>query len=84
MNVIGWLHTVDYGSLKLAFILYVILRNPWFSLEIISVSEKRIKNCIEKIIDNVFEKNDEGGLFIIMWDNDERVEVRRARRPGSQ
>ena len=31
--------------------------------EIISVSEKRMKNCIVKIIDNVFEKNDEGGLF---------------------
>ena len=31
-------------------------------LEIISVSEKRMKNCIVKIIDNVFEK-DEGGLF---------------------
>ena len=31
--------------------------------EIISVSEKRMKNCIKKIIDNVFEKNDEGGLF---------------------
>ena len=31
--------------------------------EIISVSEKRMKNCIVKIIDNVFDKNDEGGLF---------------------
>ena len=31
--------------------------------EIISVSEKRMKNCIVKIIDNVLEKNDEGGLF---------------------
>ena len=33
--------------------------------EIISVSEKRTKNyySIVKIIDNVFEKNDEGGLF---------------------
>ena len=31
--------------------------------EIISVSEKRTKNCIVKIINNVFEKNDEGGLF---------------------
>ena len=31
--------------------------------EIISVSEKRIKNCIVKIIKNIFEKNDEGGLF---------------------
>ena len=31
--------------------------------EIISVSEKRMKNCIVKIIDNVFGKNDEGGLF---------------------
>ena len=28
LNVIGWRHTVAYGSLKLAFILYVILRNP--------------------------------------------------------
>ena len=31
--------------------------------EIISVSEKRMKNCIVKIIDNDFEKNDEGGLY---------------------
>ena len=31
--------------------------------EIISVSEKRMKNCIVKIIYSVFEKNDEGGLF---------------------
>ena len=31
--------------------------------EIISVSERRMKNFIVKIIDNVFEKNDEGGLF---------------------
>ena len=31
--------------------------------EIISVSEKRMKNCIVKIIDKVFEKNDEGELF---------------------
>ena len=28
LNVIGWRHTVGYGSLKLAFILYVIFRNP--------------------------------------------------------
>ena len=28
--------------------------------EIISVSEKRMKNCIVKIINNVSEKNDEG------------------------
>ena len=25
-----------------------------------------MKNCIVKIIDNVFEKNDEGGLFPLM------------------
>ena len=34
--------------------------------EIISVSEKRIKNCIVKIANNVFEKNDEDGLFPLM------------------
>ena len=30
LNVIGWRHTVgvEYGSLKLAFTLHVILRNP--------------------------------------------------------
>ena len=28
LNVIGWRHTVEYGSLKLAFIPYVISRNP--------------------------------------------------------
>ena len=31
--------------------------------EIISISQKRMKNCIVKIIDNVFGKNDEGVLF---------------------
>ena len=31
-----------------------------------------MKNCIVKIIDNVFEKNDGGGLFPLM-DNDIRV-----------
>ena len=31
--------------------------------ETISVSEKRMKNSNVKIIHNVFEKNDEGGLF---------------------
>ena len=35
--------------------------------EIISVSEKRMKNCTVKIIDNVFEKNDEGGLFPLSY-----------------
>ena len=30
--------------------------------EIISVYEKK-KNCIAEIVDNVSEKNDEGGLF---------------------
>ena len=33
--------------------------------EIIGVSEKRMKNCIVKIINNVFE-HDEGGLFLLM------------------
>ena len=28
LNVIGWRHTVEYGSLKLASILSVILGNP--------------------------------------------------------
>ena len=37
--------------------------------EIISVSEKRMKNCIVKIIDNVLEKNDEGGLFPLKGKN---------------
>ena len=32
--------------------------------EIISVSEKRMKNCIVKIIDNVFEKMTEVGCFL--------------------
>ena len=31
--------------------------------EIISVSEKRTKNCIVKIINNAFEKNNVSGLF---------------------
>ena len=34
--------------------------------EIVIVSEKRMKNCILKIIDSVFEKNDEGGLFSLI------------------
>ena len=32
LNVIGWRHTVEYGSLKLASMLSVVLGNPWFSL----------------------------------------------------
>ena len=28
LNVIGWRHTVGYGSLKFAFILFVVLGNP--------------------------------------------------------
>ena len=28
LNVIGWRHTAEYGSLKIAFILYIVLRNP--------------------------------------------------------
>ena len=35
-----------------------------FVLDKISVPEKRMKNCIVKIINNVFEKNDEGGYFL--------------------
>ena len=35
--------------------------------EIIIVSEKRMKNYVVKIIDNVFEKNDEGVLFPLSW-----------------
>ena len=58
LNVIGWRHTHEYGSLS------VILGDPLYLVwEIISVSEKRMKSCIVKIIDNVFEKDDEGGLF---------------------
>ena len=62
LNVIGWRHAVEYGSLKLASLFSVILRND-LVLEIISVSEKRMKNCVVKIIGNAFEKNDEVGLF---------------------
>ena len=29
---VGWRHTVEYGSLKLASILFVVLGNQWFSL----------------------------------------------------
>ena len=32
--------------------------------EVISVSEKRMKNCIVKIIHNVFEKMTEVGYFL--------------------
>ena len=32
-------------------------------------SEKRMKNCIAKIIGNVFRKNDEGGLFPLKGKN---------------
>ena len=32
LNVIGWRHTVEYGALKLASTLSVVLGNPWFSL----------------------------------------------------
>ena len=50
-----------YSNSLLYFLLFCETRDlVW---EIISVSEKRMKNCIVKITDNVFEKNDEGGLF---------------------
>ena len=61
--MIGWRHTVEYGSLKLAFILLLFCEAHDLVWKIISLSEKRMKNCIVKIIDLVFEKNDEGGLF---------------------
>ena len=32
LNVIDWRHTVEYGSLKLASTVSVVLGNPWFSL----------------------------------------------------
>ena len=53
--MIGWRHTVEYGSFKL---LYFLLFWETHDLvwEIISVSEKRMKNYIVKIIDNVFEE----------------------------
>ena len=54
--MIGWRHTVEYGSLKLASILSVFLETHDLVWEINSVSEKRMKNCIVKIIDNVFVK----------------------------
>ena len=58
------LSTVHSNSL-LYFLLFCETRDlVW---EIISVSEKRMKNCIVKIIDNVFEINDEGGLFPLTW-----------------
>ena len=61
--MIGWRHTVEYRSFKLPFILYVILRPHNLIWDIISVSEKRMQNCIVKIIDNVFGKNDEVSYF---------------------
>ena len=32
LNVIGWRHAVEYGSLKLASLLFCYFANPWFSL----------------------------------------------------
>ena len=47
-NVIGWCHTVEYGSLKLAFILCYFCETHDLVWEIISVPEKRMTNCIVK------------------------------------
>ena len=54
------LSTVHSNSL-LYFLLFC--ETHYLVWEIISVSEKRMKNCVVKIIDNAFEKNDEVGLF---------------------
>ena len=58
LNVIVWRQTVEYGSLNSNSLLYFMLFCETHDLvwEIISVSEKRMNDCIVKIIDNVVEK----------------------------
>ena len=63
--MIGWRHAIEYGSLKLASLLLLFCKTHGLVWEITSVSEKRMENCIVKIIDNVFE-NDGGGLVPFM------------------
>ena len=57
--------TIPLSTVHLNSLLYFMLfyETHDLVLEIMSVSEKTIKNCIVNIIGNVFEKNDEGGLF---------------------
>ena len=64
LNVIGWRQTVEYGSLKLALYFLLFWETHDLVWEIIGVSEKRMKNCIVKIIDNVFEKMTQVGYFL--------------------
>ena len=64
--MIGWRHTVRHGSLKLAFILCYFCETHDLVWEIISVSEKRKKNCIVKIID-VFEEMTKVGYVIMSF-----------------
>ena len=65
LNVIGWRHAVEYGSPQTRFFTFLLFCEThdlvW---EIISVSEKRMKNCIVKIIDNAFEKMTKVGYFL--------------------
>ena len=57
LNVIGWRHTV-LSAVHSNSLIYFLLFWETHDLvwEINSVSEKRMKNSIVKIIDNVFEK----------------------------
>ena len=63
-----------------SFYIYTLLFCETHDLvwEIISVSEKRIQNCIVKIIDNVFEKMTKVGYFLkeIGWFEKRKVEIK--------
>ena len=64
LNVIGWRHTVEYGSPQTCFYTLLFCDTYYLVAEIISVSEKRMKNCIVKIINNVLEKMTKVGYFL--------------------
>ena len=74
--MIGWRHTVEYGSPQTCFYTLLFCDTHDLVWEIISVSEERMNNYIVKSINNVFAKNDEGGLFPLMGRRDRVLEGR--------
>ena len=66
VNVIGRRNTCCIDTFHSFLLLYLLLFCDTHDLvcEMISVFEKRIQICIVKIVENVFKKNIEGGLFL--------------------
>ena len=63
--MIGWRHTVEYLRFtQTGFYSYFLLFCETHDLVWEIVTEKRMKNCNVKIIDNVFEKMTKVGYFL--------------------